>query len=160
MIKDDGRPGPINCGWRRCGQAGPGRSCAARRRARGPQLARIARRRDRIVGRPGLAHDHVAAVGNALQRFGADRFGADRPRRREQEALSEAHVIVEEIDDHALALDLLRDQVDTEAAQKIGQIGGMDVGGCIVGLEQQAAGHLDVAEAAVRELARLDAQVL
>ena len=58
------------------------------------------------------------------------------------------------------AFDLLGDQVDAEAAQQIGQIGGMDVGGGIVRVEQQVARHLDEAEAARRKLARLDPQVL
>ena len=60
--------------------------------------------------------------GRALQGL-----GPHRPRRREQEALAEAHVVVEQIDHHALALDPLGDQVDAEAAEQVGEIGGMDV---------------------------------
>ena len=60
----------------------------------------------------------------------------------------------------ALALDLLGDQVDAEAAEQIGEIGRMDIGGRGAGaVEQQARRHLDEAEAARRELARLEPQV-
>ena len=51
------------------------------------------------------------------------RLGAHRPRRREQEALAEAHVVVEQIDHRALALDALGDQVDAGARQQIGEVG-------------------------------------
>ena len=40
----------------------------------------------------------------------------------EQEALAEAHVVVEQIDHRALALDPLGDQVDAEAAEQVGKV--------------------------------------
>ena len=74
--------------------------------------------------------------------------------------MSEADVIVEQVDHGALALDLLGNQVDAEAAEQIGQIGGMDVGGRIeLRIEQQRSRHLDEADAAVGKLARLEAQI-
>ena len=56
------------------------------------------------------------------------RFGAHRPRRREQEALAEADIVIEQIDHHRFGLDPFGDQADAEAAEQIGQIGGMNVG--------------------------------
>ena len=55
------------------------------------------------------------------------RLGAHRPRRREQEALAEAHIVIEQIDHRALALDPLGDQVDAGARQQIGEIRRVDV---------------------------------
>src|SRR5579885_787557 len=49
-------------------------------------------------------------------------FGAYRSRRREQEALPEAHIVVQQIEHHAFALDTLRDQVDAGTGQKVGEI--------------------------------------
>ena len=86
-------------------------------------------------------------------------LGPQRPRRGKQEALPKPHVIVEQIDHRALALDLFGDQVDAEAAEQIGKVGGMDVGGrALPGIEQQRRRHLDEADAAVGEFPRLDPQ--
>ena len=66
-----------------------------------------------------------------------------RPRRREQKALAEADVIIEQVDHRALALDLLGDQVDAEAAEQVGEVGGMDIGGRLCfGSSSSAAGTL------------------
>ena len=97
----------------------------------------------------------VGAAGRALQRL-----GPHRPRRREQEALAEAHVVVEQIDHHVLAFDALGDQVDAGARQQIGEVVGMDVALRAGGLvEQQLGRHLQEAERAVGQLLRLHAQV-
>ena len=141
-----GRAGPIR--WR----AGRCRPLALGSLPDG-RASRLGRRR--LVGGAGFPHHHVATVGDALQRF-----GAHRPRRREQEALTEADVVIEQVDHHRFAFDLLGDQVDAETAEEIGQVGGVDVGGAVLGIDQQVAGDLDVAEAARREVARLDPQVL
>src|SRR5262249_16955453 len=103
---------------------------------------RVGRRR-LLRADAGLARDHVGALGDPLQGL-----RAYRPRLREQEALAVAHVVVEQIDHAAFALDLLSDQVDAEAADQIGEIGGMDVGrrGGAAAIEQQARLHLDEAE--------------
>ena len=42
---------------------------------------------------------------------------AHRPGRRKQMPLAEADIVVEQVDDHALGLDLFRDQVDAESAR-------------------------------------------
>ena len=55
-------------------------------------------------------------------------LGPQRPRLREQEALAETHVVVEQVDHRALALDPLGDQIDAEAAEQVGQVGGVNVG--------------------------------
>src|SRR5580700_7664680 len=57
-------------------------------------------------------------AGGALQRF-----GAHRARWREQKALAEAHVVIEEIDHRAFSLDVLGDEIDAEAAEEVGEIG-------------------------------------
>ncbi len=83
-----------------------------------------------------------------------------RPRRRKQKSLSEPHVIVEQIDHGALALDPFGDQVDAEAAEQIRKVGGVNVGGRGLPLiEQQGRGHLDEADAAVGQFAWLDPQI-
>src|SRR5262249_49949972 len=108
-----------------------------------------------VVRRNRLAPRELAAFGDALQRF-----RAHRPRRREQEALPEADVVIQEIDDGALALDLLGEEVDAEAAEQVGEVGGMDVAGdAAEPVEQEIGLDLDEAEAAGRKLARLEAQV-
>ena len=87
-------------------------------------------------------------------------LGPQRPGRRKQESLAEPHVVVEQIDHRALALDPLGDQVDAEAAEQVGKVGGVDVGRRGLPLiEQQRRRHLDEADAAVGEFARLDPQV-
>ena len=67
-------------------------------------------------------------AGRRFARRRMRRLRPQRPRRREQEALAEPHVVIEQVDHRALALDPLGDQIDAEAAEQIGQIGGMDVG--------------------------------
>ena len=56
-------------------------------------------------------------------------LGPQRPGRGKQKSLAEPHVVVEQIDHGALAFDPFGDQVDAEAAEQIGKVGGMDVGG-------------------------------
>ena len=102
----------------------------------------------------------VARVPVAPARLPRSASAPHRARRREQEALAEAHVVFEQIDDLRLGLDPLGDQADAEAAEQVGEVGGMDVGARRAGLaEQQRRRHLDVADAALAEVARLDAQV-
>jgi len=50
-----------------------------------------------------------------------------RSRRREQKALAEPDVVIEQVNHGALALDPFGDQVDAVAAEQIGEVGGMDV---------------------------------
>ena len=87
-------------------------------------------------------------------------LGPQRPRRREQKSLSESHVIVEQIDHGALALDPFRDQVDAKSAEQIGKVGRVNVG-CrgLPLIEQQRSRHLDIADAAVGQFARLDPEI-
>jgi len=83
-----------------------------------------------------------------------------RSRRREQKALAEPDVVIEQVNHGALALDPFGDQVDAVAAEQIGEVGGMDVRGrALPGIEQQRRRHLDEADAAVGELARLEAEI-
>src|SRR5690242_9735841 len=98
-----------------------------------------------------------SARGAAIGGGGA--LGPQRSRRREQKTLAEADVVIEQIDHRALALDLLGDQVDAEAAEQVGKIGWMNVGGRLLGIEQQRGRHLDEAHAAVGKLARFEAQI-
>ncbi len=87
-------------------------------------------------------------------------LGPQRPRRGKQEALPEPDVIVQQIDHGALALDPLGNQVDTEAAEQVGKIRGMDIGGrVLLGIEQQRRRYLDEANATVREFPRFDPQI-
>ncbi len=71
-------------------------------------------------------------------------LGPQRPRRRKQESLAEPHVVVEQIDHRAFALDPLGDQVDAEAAEQVGKVGRVDVGGraLTLGSSSSAAGTL------------------
>ena len=83
-----------------------------------------------------------------------------RPGRCKQESLSEPDVEIQQVDHRAFALDPLRDQVDAVAAEQVGKVGRMDIRRCAAALvEQQCGRHLDVADAAVGEVARLDPQV-
>ena len=91
---------------------------------------------------------------------GLQRFGAHRTRRREQKALAETHIVVEQIDHRAFVLDPLGDQIDAETAEQIGKVGRMNVGrGGTRTVEQQRRRHLDEAEAALVQFARIDAQI-
>ena len=84
---------------------------------------RVRGRGDRLAGRRVAADSpRLGRAARALQRL-----GPHRPRRREQEALAEAHVVVEQIDHHALAFDALGDQIDAGARQQVGEIAGVDV---------------------------------
>ena len=143
----------------------PRASCASavarrsgRRPRRGLRRLRVGRRGRTLDGarrRRGRALAAGRPVRDPLQHL-----GAHRARRREQEALAEAHVVVEQVDHGALALDPLGDQVDAEAAEQVGEIRRMDVALRRRGaVEQQRGRHLDEAEAALGELARLHAQV-
>jgi hypothetical protein len=92
------------------------------------------------------------------------RFGAHRPRRREQEALAVAHVCIEQIDHAPLVLDLVGNQIDAEAAEHIGKVCGADFPSAIPNhgkdcpIEQQIGANLYEPEAATDELARFDAR--
>ncbi len=87
-------------------------------------------------------------------------LGSQRPGRRKQESLPEAYIEVEQIDHGAFAFDPFGDQVDAEAPEQIGQVGWMNVGRRVQLLvEQQGSRHLDEADAAVGQFARLDPQV-
>src|ERR1700751_1439323 len=82
-----------------------------RDRSRPGALARLRRRRARL-GLGGVAARRVTPVRNALQGF-----GAHRPWRREQEALSELHVVIEQVDHRAFAFDPFGNEVDAEAGE-------------------------------------------
>src|SRR5271165_986520 len=92
-------------------------------------------------------------------RIGLQRLAAHRTRRREQGTLSIADIVIEKIDDASLMLDPVGDQIDTETAEQIREAAGMDIGG--IGpnrLEQHICMYLDVPEAALGKLARLEVQ--
>ena len=55
-------------------------------------------------------------------------FRTQWPGGGEQKALAEPYVVIEQIDHRALALDPLGDQIDAEAAEQIGQVGGVNIG--------------------------------
>ena len=87
-------------------------------------------------------------------------LGPQRPGRRKQETLTEPHVVIEQIDDGALAFDPFGDQVDAEPAEQIRKVRGVNVRfRGLPRVEQQRGGHLDEADAAVGQFARLDPQV-
>ena len=90
------------------GAAGAGVGCA---RSIGDGVSRGGANADSLVG--------IAALQG---------LGAHRARRREQDALAEAHIVVEQIDDRAFVFDTVGDQIDAEAAEQIGEIGRMNVG--------------------------------
>src|SRR5262249_58765639 len=78
---------------------------------------------------------------------------AYRPRRREHKALAEAHAAVQEINDHSLAFDALGDQIDTETAEQVGEIGGIDVACDGDPLEQDIGAPPDEPETPPEQLA-------
>src|SRR5580704_1530811 len=88
-------------------------------------------------------HGHHVA-GTALQRL-----LPYQPGRGEQDALPEADVVIEQVDDRAIVLDLRGDQVDAEAPEQIGEVGRVNIGGRgTLAAEQQLGRRLDEAEAA------------
>src|SRR5580692_1021587 len=91
---------------------------------------------------------------------GLQRLGAHRTRRREQHALAETDIKVEQIDNGAFAFDMVGDQIDAEAAEEVGEIGRVNIGRYQPdAIEQQGRRRLDETEAALIELARLDPQI-
>ena len=133
----------------------PRRRTAARRsRAPAPRNAGArAGKIDQPLTAPAAASSLVVSGGGLrrIGRGGLQGFDPHRPRRREQEALAEAHVVVEQVDHHAFAFDALGDQIDAGARQQVGEIAGVNValrgGGRI---EQELGRHLQEAEASGR----------
>jgi len=80
------------------------------------------------AGARGVAHDLCRSRGFPRVADAAlQRFGAHRTRRREQKALAEADVVVEQIDHRTFVLDTLGNEIDAVAAEQIGEVGGVDV---------------------------------
>ena len=87
-------------------------------------------------------------------------FRPQRPWRRKQKSLAEPDIVVEQIDHRPLAFDAFGNQVDAESPKQVRQIRRVDVGRRVLSLiQQQRRRHLDEADAAVGEFARLDPQV-
>ncbi len=87
------------------------------------------------------------------------RFGANRTWRREQEALTEANIVVEQVDHGCLGLDPLRDKADAVTAQQVGQIRSVNVGRRTALAEQQVRRHLHETHAHIGQIARSHTQI-
>src|SRR6478736_2552970 len=90
-----------------------------------------------------LAHTRL----NRVDRRPMECFGTHRSRWREEEALSEADVVVEQIDHRRFGLYPLSNQVDTGTRQEISEIFRINVAVCGGNLvEEQFGRHLQEAE--------------
>jgi len=68
---------------------------------------------------------------------------ADRARLAEEEALAVVEIVVEQIDDVALGLDALGDEIESETPEQIFEVGRMDRGAGLIGsASKSAAGAL------------------
>src|SRR3569833_2831097 len=87
-------------------------------------------------------------------------FRPQRARRRKQEALAVAYVVVQQVNHRALALDPLGDEVDAETTEQVGEVGWVDVRGrALLGIEQPRRRSHEETHTAVGEVTGLEAQI-
>src|SRR5262249_56320197 len=80
--------------------------------------------------------------------------------RGENNALAKPNIIVEEINHRILVFDPIGNQIDAEAAQRLGKVGRTDVGRHrSEPIEQERRWHLDETETTVVQLAGIDTKI-